>query len=212
MNRARFSPEHPVRVVIADSHPIFRKGIRHVVEKDGRIRVVGEVGTGNRVLQTVLETEPDVLLLDVNMLNGSGMGVVEHIKRQNTSLRILILSGNDNRGYVADLMNSGVEGYLTKDKSPSLIVETVLALAQGETRWFAQAEPSQLRSDELTDREREVLCLMGSGKSNTEIAETLVVSDNTVRTHLSRIYRKLGVHSGRAAVAYAWKNGLMRQQ
>lgn len=152
-----------------------------------------------------------MLLLDVEMPESSGVEVARALEGEELPTRVLALSSYDDPEYVAGLMRSGASGYLTKEQAPFLIAEAVRAVARGEVRWFAEpAGENQLEA--LTEREREVLQLLAEGRSNDEIAAALSITEHTVRSHTQHIYRKLGVKSGREAIAWAWQNGLVQRR
>ena len=197
-----------VRVVICDDHAVLRTGIRLILDRDDGIDVVGEAASGAEALRLVRAAEPHVLLLDMELPDTTGVEVARQLAAEQSATRVLALSAYDDRAYVSNLLQSGAAGYITKDKDPSLVVEAVKAVARGEGRWFVSMSPSGLADSPLTGREEEVLRHMASGLSNTDIAEALSISVNTVRNHVSSIYSKLGVRSWREAVAWAWEHGL----
>jgi len=201
-----------VRVVIADDHPIVRTGIRDILDDANGIEVVGEASTGAEALNEVKSKHPDVLLLDVEMPEQSGVDVARRLHGDCTATRLLALSSYDNRAYVQGLLESGASGYLTKENAPELIVEAVRAVAAGEVRWFVT--PGEVNGDpeDLTRQERTVLARMAEGRSNDEIANVLNVTRSTVRSHLSSIYRKLALDSSREAIAWAWKQGIVERR
>ncbi len=205
-------PERQVRVVIADDHPVVRRGIRNILEGEEGIEVVGEAATGEEALRLVQSEEPDVLLLDVEMPDVSGVEVARELQRRGDRVHVLALSSYDDQEYVIGLLESGANGYLTKEKAPFLIAEAVRAVARGEVRWFVRPERADSVAQELTEREKEVLRLLAEGRSNQEIAGELSRLEHTVRSHMTRLYQKLGVKSAREAIAWAWQRGLMSRR
>lgn len=199
----------PIRVVVADDHPIVRAGICNALDAAEDITVVGKATNGDDALRQVKEHLPDVLLLDIEMPKRSGIDVARDL--QDDPVRILILSSYDNPEYASGVLQAGASGYLTKDKAPLLILDSVRAVHRGEVRWFVQPQPSLLPLKDLTNREVDVLRQLALGKSNAAIADTLHVSVNTVRSHVVSIYDKLELESGREAIAWVWQNGLMSQ-
>lgn len=198
----------PVRVVIADDHPVVRSGIRDLVDAADGLTVIGEAENGAEALQLVEEKQPDVLLLDVEMPDRSGIEVAQELQEQSSAVRLLALSSYDNQEYVQGLLQNGASGYLTKENAPELIIEAIRAVARGEVRWFVQPSSTDETPD-LTPREKEILRHMAQGRSNAELAEELHLAESTVRKHATHIYRKLDVDSGREAIAWAWQHGLM---
>lgn len=173
------------------------------------IAVVGEATSGREALDLVEEEFPDVLLLDVEMPELSGVEVARRLQAESHPVRLLALSSYDDQEYVQSLLQSGASGYLTKEHAPELILEAVRAVAQGEVRWFVQPNPSATRPADLTRRETDILRLTAKGHSNEGIADALDLAESTIRKHATQLYRKIGVESGRAAIAWAWQNGIM---
>lgn len=201
-----------IRIVLADDHPVMRSGIRTLLEAEADLTVVGEAANGLEALRLVESLKPDVLLLDMEMPGLSGVEVARRIRDQAIPVYVLALSAYDDRSYVAGLLESGASGYITKEKSPQMIVEAVRAIARGEGRWFIQPVRPQRDTLPVTDREQAVLRLMARGMTNQEIAAQLYISENTVRNHVASIYNRLGVKSWREAVAWAWQSGLMGEE
>lgn len=199
------------RVVIADDHPVVRAGIRDMLEAADGITVVGEAADGAEALEQVEEQYPDVLLLDVEMPELSGVEVADRLEEQSHPVRLLALSSYDDQEYVQGLLQSGASGYLTKENAPDLIVEAVRAVADGEVRWFVRPSFEAESSPDFTARETEVLRLIARGCSNEEVAQELGIVNSTVRKHATNVYRKLGADSAREAIAWAWQNGIMSQ-
>ncbi len=198
-----------IRVVIADDHPIVRSGIRDMLDDADGIDVVAEADSGPDALQKVEEHQPDVLLLDMEMPELSGLEVAERLQARNAPVRLLALSSYDDQEYVQGLLESGASGYLTKENAPELIIEAVRAVARGEVRWFVQPALDDPSSPNLTQRETEILEHMARGYSNDEIAEALGISESTVRKHATHVYQKIDADSAREAIAWAWQNGIM---
>jgi len=198
-----------VRVVIADDHPVVRTGIRDILENARGIEVVGEASTGTEALEEVEAKGPDVLLLDVEMPEHSGVEVARRLQARSSPTRLLALSSYEDQEYVRGLLEEGASGYMTKDNAPALIVEAVRAVAEGKVRWFVRPEETEAPSAALTPQEKRVLRHLARGRSNEAIARALSVSTSTVRTHVTNAYRKIGVETAREAIAWAWKQGLL---
>ena len=200
-----------IRVVLADDHPAMRAGLRALLEATGRVEVVAEASAGGEAIEAVQARQPDVLVLDMELPDLSGVEVAERLAGLGSATRILAFSAHDDPAYVSRLLQLGAAGYITKDKAPAMVVEAVQAVARGEGRWFVtMARPDATPpGGELSTRETEVLRAMARGGSNDQIAGALHISANTVRNHISSIYQKLGVHSWREAVAWAWERGLV---
>jgi DNA-binding NarL/FixJ family response regulator len=199
----------PVRVVIADDHPVVRSGIRDMLDAADDLTVVGEAADGADALRVVDAEQPDVLLLDMEMPELTGIEVAQRLQEASSPVRLLALSSYDDQEYVRGLLENGASGYLTKENAPELIVEAVRAVARGEVRWFVQPASAPEEAPDLTPREEDVLRLIARGHSNEEVAEELHLAESTVRKHATNVYRKLGVDSAREAIAWAWQNGVM---
>jgi DNA-binding NarL/FixJ family response regulator len=200
----------PVRVVVADDHPLFRAGLRAELAADGRFEVVGQAGDGEEALALVRALRPDVLLLDVAMPGRSGLDVAQALADDPQAPRILALSAHAEPAYITGLLAAGAAGFVTKDQHPAVIREAILAVHHGQGRWFVPMPRDPALLSPLTGREHEVLCLMARGLDNAAIASRLGLAENTVRNNISAIYSKLEVHSAREAVAWAWANGFAR--
>ncbi|MEM1056001.1 MAG: response regulator transcription factor [Bacteroidota bacterium] len=199
----------PLRVLVADDHPVWRRGIRDLLSSQPDIHVVAEATDGEEALRHIRTANLDVALIDMEMPKMTGVDVARAVKEEGLPVRLLALSSYDDAAYVSSLLQSGASGYLTKDKPPELILEAVRAVARGEGRWFVTPTTSEDPAPSLSEREREVLLLLAEGKSNGEIATQLFISENTVRNHLANTYAKIGVATAREAVAWAWRNGFV---
>ena len=201
----------PTRVLLADDHPVWRRGVRDLLDIEPDLSVVAEASDGEGALAALRAGGVDVAVLDMEMPRVTGVEVARAVRAKGLAVAVLALSSYDDPAYVSGLLAEGAAGYLTKDQPPELIVEAVRAVARGEGRWFVAPAPGAVGAggpaDGLTDRERDVLRLLAEGKANAEIAGALFISENTVRTHLTAAYAKVGVASAREAVAWAWRTG-----
>lgn len=193
-----------IQVLISDDHPIVIKGIRDIIDSAVGMKVVGEAPTGTLALQLVGDLKPDVLLLDMELPDLSGVEVVRRLMAAKSSVRILALSSYDDREYISQMLSLGASGYLIKDEVPEIIVEAVRGIARGEKGWVSRkvaAKLSQIIQDdkaggkELTNREMDVLKFVVEGKTNAEIGMHLGISEKTVEKHLDGIFKKLEVSS-----------------
>jgi DNA-binding NarL/FixJ family response regulator len=200
----------PIRILVADDHPVWRRGIRELLSAESDIEVVAEAADGQEALRLIRSTRLDVALLDMEMPGVTGVEVARMVKAEGLPVRLLALSSYDDAAYVTSLLTSGASGYITKDKPPELIVEAVRAVARGEGRWFVTPTTAEPPAAVLSEREREVIRLLAAGRSNGEIAAALFISENTVRNHLANAYAKIGAATAREAVAWAWKTGFVR--
>lgn len=198
-----------ITVLLVDDHPAFRSGVRQSLDAAPGIDVVGEAGTAADALRLSRELQPDVVVLDIDLPDRSGIEVARELAADSHGPRVLALTAFTGRGFVRGLLDAGAAGYVTKDKDERVLVEAVEAIATGEGRWLVVPNDPTDPISALTDRERDVLILLARGLSNAAIAATLFVSESTVRNTLTVVYEKLGVGSSREAVAWAWTHGLL---
>ena len=213
-----------IRVVLVDDQTLVRTGFRLVLDETGDIEVVGEATDGARALEVVARTRPDVVLMDVRMPGMDGIEATRRIRSGAHSAKVIILTTFDLDEYVLSGLRSGASGFLLKDALAADLISAVRVVALGEavaapsvTRRLiahylgsAQARPATgERLTALTGREREVLILITRGLSNTEIAAALVLSESTVKTHVSRILAKLDLRDRVQAVILGYECGLV---
>ena len=213
-----------IRVLIADDQALVRSGFRLVVETRPDLEVVGEAETGADAVTLARELEPDVILMDVRMPGLNGIEATRQIVAAGSAARILVLTTFDLDEYVYEAVRAGASGFLLKDVRPGDLVDAVRLVAAGNAllgptvtrrlleRFAADAPPAtdDRAVARLTEREREILRLLAAGLSNAEIAEQLVLSEATVKTHVSSVLRKLGVRDRVQAVIVAYDSGLVR--
>jgi DNA-binding NarL/FixJ family response regulator len=211
------------RIAIPDDQALVRSGFRLIVDARPDLEVVGEAEDGEQAVALVEELEPDVILLDVRMPNLDGIEATKRIVASGSGTRILVLTTFDLDEYVYGAIRAGASGFLLKDVRPNELVDAIRVVASGNallgptaverllTRFSFQVDERQLNAaavKSLTDREAETLRLLANGLSNAEIAATLVVSETTVKTHVSNVLRKLGVRDRVQAVIVAYDAGV----
>jgi DNA-binding NarL/FixJ family response regulator len=207
-----------IRVLLADDHHMVRAAFAELLKREPDITIVGEAADEAALLEAVNRLQPDVLLMDAHMPGGKSISAARVLRIKHPDLRILVLSAYDRREYVVGMVRAGVDGYLLKHDSPETLVRAVRAVAQGE-EWIsphvAEILMDTVRTDgerpavKLSKREVEVLRLMAAGYRNEEIARRLVVTCQTVKNHVRKIFRKLGVETRVEAVLYAVHRGLV---
>ena len=217
-----------ISVVLADDQALMRMGFRMVLEAEEDIAVVGEASDGTSALAQAKALHPDVILMDVRMPGMNGIEATERIAQECPGTRVLILTTFDLDEYAFAGLRAGASGFLLKDTRPTELAEAIRTVASGEAvvspritqrmlEMFATSLPnsgtpaqaSDPRIDSLTPREKEILVLMSQGMSNAEIAEHLVVSATTVKTHVGNVLAKLDVRDRVQAVVVAYETGLM---
>ncbi|NTW02753.1 MAG: response regulator transcription factor [Oscillochloris sp.] len=210
-----------IRLLIADDHVLVRKGIRALLARDPAILVVGEASNGQAAIDAAAALCPDVVLMDLSMPVLDGIEATRQISASQPEVRILVLTSFTTDDKVFPALKAGALGYLLKDSEPDALVQAIRQVARGESslhpaiaRKVLQelnhtAQPARPATpDPLTEREVEVLRLIAHGLSNKEIADRLVVTEKTARTHVSNILRKLQLASRTQATLYALREGL----
>ncbi len=213
----------PIRILLADDHPVVRDGLRALLEREADMVVVGEAGDGREATRLAEEHSPDVVVMDLGMPSLGGIEATRRIVASRPRIAVVILSMHQDESYVLGALDAGAKGYLLKDSMRKEVIEAVRAVAQG--RSFLTRKVStilqedyveQLRRqglqdsyDLLTEREREVLHLVAEGHANKEIASALNISLTTVETHRSHILQKLNLHSVPELILYAVRKGII---
>lgn len=214
-----------IRIVVADDHAVVREGIRRVLEGEPGFAVVAEAGTGAEVLGAIETMRPDVVLLDLGLPDVGGLDVLSRLRESGGGApRILVLSMYDDAEYVLRAVEAGVDGYLLKDEAePGMLRTAVRAVHAGDSYFSSTAAAVLARAlrpspetasetdvlAELTEREREVLRHIASGRTNKEMAKALGISRRTVETHRENLMRKLGIHSVAGLTRLALEQGLL---
>ncbi|MGW8956022.1 response regulator [Streptomyces sp. NPDC055709] len=210
--------ESRVRVVVADDHPVFRDGMVRALNSTGYTEVVAAVSDGRAALEVIREHSPDVALLDYKMPSIDGLGVAHAVRRDDLPTRVLLLSAFTDSSVVYNALQEGASGYISKDASRDEIVSAVLACARGEcvlppnlVPGLASEVRQRAQSDApvLSEREGQVLRMIAEGQSVPSMAKSLFLAPTTVKTHVQRLYEKLGVSDRGAAVAEAMRRGML---
>lgn len=219
-----------INILVADDHTLLRQGIKNVLELESDIKVIGEAADGEEAVALTEKLEPDILLLDMNMPKINGLEVTRKVIRDARKTKVVILSINDDENYVVEVIKAGASGYLLKDIDPGLLVKALRTVQEGNnfiypplaSRIFGDTSGSKdqydfmiaklqerRRDEKLTHREIDVLSLICKGMSNQEIANTLYLSEKTVKNHLTNIFRKINVNDRTQAVLYALKHKII---
>jgi DNA-binding NarL/FixJ family response regulator len=205
----------PIRVLIADDHPVVRDGLSGMFAADPDFVVVGEAADGSEALRLAQSAGPDVILMDLRMPGMDGVTAIAELSRRDSPARVLVLTTYDTDSYVLPAIEAGATGYLLKDAPRAELLRAVRAAAHGQSVLapsVATRLMSRVRTPEpeiLSHRELEVLGLVAAGTTNREAAARLFISEATVKTHLLHIYAKLGVTDRASAVAEAFNRGLL---
>lgn len=207
-----------IRVVLADDHTLVRQGLRALLEREG-FEIAGEASDGQQAVRLTASVDPDVAILDVSMPVLNGLGAAHELRKCSPRTKIVMLTRHDEDQYVTESIRAGVKGYVLKNQVVTDLVEAVrevcrgkVYLSPGVSRAVVDAylSKTELPSDPLTARERQVLQLIGEGKSTRELAELLSISTKTAESHRARLMQKLDIHETATLVRYAIRRGLVQ--
>jgi DNA-binding NarL/FixJ family response regulator len=202
-----------LKVVIADDHRLILDGIRRALEDDGGFEVVGEANTGERVLPVVARTNPDLVVLDLRMPGMDGLICLDQIRKRHPAVKVVVLSVSTDAKLIENVLKRGASAYIVKSVNP-VDLPSVIRQAVEETVYTAIGLPDDpgsraAKAAGLTERELAILTALARGMSNAAIAKQLWVAQQTVKFHLTNIYRKLGVANRTEAARYAYQQGLI---
>jgi DNA-binding NarL/FixJ family response regulator len=206
----------PIRLIIADDHPLVREGLRAVLDTQPDAEVVGEASNGTEALSLVGSLHPDLVLMDLQMPEMDGVAAIRRIRQRHDDVNVLVLTTYDTDSDIARAVEAGATGYLLKDASRDELMKAIHLAAGGETVLSPQVAARVLgkmrapAEEALSTREVEVLLEVADGSSNKEVGRSLHISEATVKTHLLHIFTKLGVEDRTAAVTVALERGIIR--
>jgi two-component system nitrate/nitrite response regulator NarL len=214
------SSKKHIRILVADDHPVVRRGMSSCLARHEHLVIAGEAADGREAVARAKELQPDVILLDIDMPGMSGLAVSEVLRREMPRVKVLVLSMHQRAEYLLRILQSGARGYVLKAASTEELVKAIEMVHAGETYFspeiarlalnqFVQGNGDGPSAAALTYREREVLVLIAEGLSNKEIATQLNVGVRTVETHRERIMRKLDIHSIAGLTRFALSKGLI---
>lgn len=213
----------PLRILLADDHTVIRKGLRALLERQSEFVVIAEASDGREAVELAATLAPDVAVIDIGMPNLNGIEATRRITERRPETAVVILSMHADEGYVLRALKSGARGYLLKDSPEGDLIQAILAVARGNaffspeiSRMLAEDYMRQMRHrgvddsyELLTPREREILQMLGEGKSNKDVASALNLSLHTVETHRGNILEKLNLHSTAEMILYAVRKGIV---
>jgi two-component system, NarL family, response regulator NreC len=208
----------PLRVVLADDHLLVRQGLRALLEREGML-VAGEASDGDEAVRLIPQVRPDVAVLDISMPVLNGLDAAREILKTCEGTKIVLLTRHDEDQYVTEALRAGVKGYVLKNQAATDLIHAIQEVCRGEiylspgiTRAVVHAylSKSEVRADPLTARERQVLQLVGEGKSTKDIATLLGISVKTAESHRTRLMRKLDIHETASLVRYAIRRGIVQ--
>jgi two-component system response regulator NreC len=209
-----------IRVLICEDHALFREGLRAVLREHARLEVVGEAAQGREAVEAALRLRPDVVLMDIEMPEMSGLEATRRIVEAGPGVKVLVLTLYDDEEVIASCLDAGASGYVLKDGPAAQLVYAIEAVQQGKRYLspgaltkvveYGRSKPTRTAYDLLTGREREVLKLLADGLTTKEIAAQLQVSVKTVDAHKTSLMRKLDIHDRTELVKYAIRRKLIR--
>jgi len=210
--------DEKIRVIIADDHVLVREGLRKILELDGSIEIITEVGDGQGAINIARKRDVDIILMDINMPGTNGILATQVIKRERPLIKVIALTIYEDEE-VVEMVRAGASAYILKDVAGSELIDTIHRVMDGEVvihprvanRLVNELTRAEQESDDikLTKREKDVLELLVKGNSNKEMAEIMFISEKTVKNHLTSIFRKLGVKDRTQAAVYALKNNMV---
>lgn len=210
-----------IKVMLADDHVLIREGIRQLLEFDGTIEVIEEVNDGDECLEKLSNVMPDLLLLDINMPNKNGVEVLAEIRKKNLPIKVLMLTVHNEVDYLIKAVDIGVDGYIVKNSGSSELKKAINSIMSGENyiqpnlipalnKRLVARDSDKDKIDLLTSREMEVLIQVANGMFNKEIANSLGISERTVKNHVSNIFKKIDVNDRTQAAVFAIKNDIIK--
>jgi two-component system, NarL family, response regulator NreC len=208
----------PIRVVLSDNHALVRQGLKALLERDG-FQVAGEASDGQEAVSLASNVRPDVAILDISMPILNGIDAARELQKSSQRTRTILLTRHDEDQYVTEALRAGVKGYVLKSQAATDLVQAIREVCRGgiylspsisRTVVEALLSKTELPEDPLTSRERQVLQLVGEGKSSKEIAALLGISIKTAESHRTRLMRKLDIHELANLVRYAIRRGLVQ--
>lgn len=210
-----------IKVMIVDDHPVVRAGIADILGLEDDIVVIAEAADGQEAIEKVKKHNPDLVLMDMQMPNMGGVEAINSIREFNKQVKFIILTTYKNEDFVFDGVNAGARGYLLKDAEPDELIDAIQRVYRGESLIdssmitkvldrFSLITSSKSRAHNLTNREVEVLELIANGASNKDIAAALFISEKTVKTHITHIFKKLQVNDRTKAVTKAIRRHIIK--
>lgn len=208
------------RLIIVDDHALVRQGLASLLDSEPDISVVGQGGSGSEAISLARDKQPDLALLDITMPEINGLEAARKIKEEELGVEVLILTMHDEEAFFFEALQAGASGYVLKGAHRDELLHAIRVIRDGGVyispflaselvQDYLERNPEQEADDLLTPREREVLTLIAKGFTNSEIADKLTISVNTVKTHRSSIYDKLDIHDRASLVAYALRRGIL---
>jgi two-component system nitrate/nitrite response regulator NarL len=214
----------PINIMIVDDHVVIRSGLRMLIEHDQRMRVVAQAGNKTEALERAMSERPDVIILDLILGDEDGLSCLPEVSEASPNSRVLVLTGVQNADTHRRAIRRGAMGIVLKEHAADQLLKAILKVSEGEV-WIErsmmgsmiqefskppQVDPEVTKIESLTDREREVIALIGEGLKNKQVGERLFISETTVTHHLSSVFSKLEVSDRLELIIYAFRHGLAK--
>jgi two-component system, NarL family, invasion response regulator UvrY len=208
-----------IKILIADDHTVVREGLKQIISETPDMTIADEAVDGHEVLKKALKNDYDVVVLDITMPGINGLDVLKQLKAQKPKVPILVLTVHPEEQYAVRVIKAGASGYLTKESASEELVQAIRAASAGrkyitpslgeKLAYSLGTNAKQLPHEILSDREYQVMCMIASGKTVAEIAEKCYLSEHTIRTHRSRILKKMTMKSNAEIISYALQHKLI---
>jgi len=209
-----------IKVMLVDDHKMLREGIKQLLEFDNEITVVNQASTGAECIKAISETKPDIVLLDINLPDKSGIRVLREIKKKSKKIKVMMLTVHNETEYLMDAMDNGANGYVLKDSGMDELIRAIKTVYKGEryiepslipalNARLVQMETESDMVKNLTKRERQILACLVEGKSNSDIGYLFDISEQTVKNHVTALFKKIGVKDRTQAAVFAIRNGIV---
>ncbi len=212
-----------IRLMLVDDHQVVRSGLRMLLASESDIDIIGEAGTAEEAIASILDIKPDVVLMDIGLPDKSGIEATKEIKAKLPDVAVVALTIHEDAEYFFKMLDAGASGYVPKRAAPEELVSAIQSAANGEVYLYpslakllvrdylaGDSDDKKNQKDGLTEREHEVLILLAEGASNDEIGKQLVISPKTVARHRENIMHKLNLHSRTELVRYAIRKGIIQ--
>ncbi|QUH26947.1 response regulator [Serpentinicella alkaliphila] len=210
-----------IRVLLVDDHSLVRQGLKQIIELEEDILVIGQASNGEEALELISKVKPNVILLDINMPKMNGIQTLRRIKDMDKTIKVIMLTFHEDREYLFETINLGANGYVLKDAESASLIKAIRDVNKGGSYIHPNITTEIVKElnnkykgndgvDELTRREFEVLSLIAEGQNNKEIANTLFISEKTVKNHVSNIFKKIDVNDRTQAAIYAYRNNVKK--
>jgi two-component system invasion response regulator UvrY len=196
-----------IKIIIADDHPIVRAGMKQVISEASDLMVADEANDGHKLLSKIREEDFDVVILDITMPHMDGLDVLKQLKIEKPKLPVIVLSIHPEDQYALRVLKAGASGYVTKASAPDELINAIRKVCRGGK--YISPSIAEMPHEALSDREYQVLCMLASGKTVTEIADELALSVKTVSTYRARILEKMDMKNNAELIHYAVQNKLV---